>query len=69
MNSGVVEMGFIFCDLHVSLNNVSSEEMNSTNASCFYISWLSPAKYKEDKIIIIKKSTQPPLLLVDFSFN
>ena len=28
-------MGFMFCDLHVSLNNPSSGDINSSNLSCF----------------------------------
>ena len=27
-------MGFLFCDLHVSLNNPSSGDINSSNLSC-----------------------------------
>ena len=28
-------MGFMFCDLHVSLNNPSSGDINSSNLPCF----------------------------------
>ena len=30
-------MGFMFCDLHVSLNNPSSGDINSSNLPCFKI--------------------------------
>ena len=29
-------MGFMFCDLHVSLNNPSSGDINSSNLPCFF---------------------------------
>ena len=29
-------MGFMFCDLHVSLNNPSSGDINSSNLSCSF---------------------------------
>ena len=29
-------MGFMFCDLHVSLNNPSSGDINSSNLPCPY---------------------------------
>ena len=29
-------MGFMLCDLHVSLNNPSSGDINSSNLPCFY---------------------------------
>ena len=28
-------MGFMFCDLHVSLNNPSSGDINSSNLPCY----------------------------------
>ena len=28
-------MGYMFCDLHVSLNNPSSGDINSSNLPCF----------------------------------
>ena len=31
---GLDKMGFMFCDLHVSLNNPSSGDINSSNLSC-----------------------------------
>ena len=34
---GLDKMGFMFCDLHVSLNNSLSGDINSLNLSC---SWL-----------------------------
>ena len=30
-------MGFMFCDLHVSLNNPSSGDINSSNLPCWNI--------------------------------
>ena len=30
-------MGFMFCDLHVSLNNPSSEDINSSNLPCSFL--------------------------------
>ena len=29
-------MGFMFCDLHVSLNNPSSGDINSSNLPCLF---------------------------------
>ena len=29
-------MGFVFCDLHVFLNNPSSGDINSSNLSCSF---------------------------------
>ena len=30
-------MGFMFCDLHVSLNNPSSGDINSSNLPCIHL--------------------------------
>ena len=34
VNLGVAEMGFLFCDLYVSLNNPLPVDINSTNLPC-----------------------------------
>ena len=31
-------MGFMFCDLHVSLDNPSSGDINSSNLPCLHLS-------------------------------
>ena len=35
LNIGVGKMGFMFCDLHISLNNPSLGHMNSMKLPCF----------------------------------
>ena len=34
-------MGFMFCDLHVSLNNPLSGDINSSNLPCWLRFWLN----------------------------
>ena len=44
-------MGFMFCDLHVSLNNPSSGDINSLNLPCCYLDPLSSPHQKKIKLL------------------
>ena len=44
-------MGFMFCDLHVSLNNLSSGDINSSNLPCFSVCPLKSESRDNSKTI------------------
>ena len=47
-------MGFMFCDLHISLDNPSSGDINSSNLPCLpLVITLSPLKYSDTLTLTI----------------
>ena len=45
-------MGFMFCDIHVSLNNPSSGDINSSNLPCYA---LEPCMLKSLIVMLMKR--------------